>query len=76
MYDEIYKQIGLNIKKYRKAKGLTQESLAEKIDKSINHLGKIEVAFKSHPSLETLIDIARVLDVPLKELFDFDNNEG
>lgn len=71
MHEELYKQIGLNIKKYRKLKGLTQEVLAEKLDKSINHIGKIEVAF-SRPSLEMLIDIANVLDIPLKKLFDFD----
>lgn len=74
MYDKVYKQIGLNIKKYRKAKGLTQELLAEKVDKSLNHLGKIEVAFASHPSLEMLIDIAAALEIPLKDLFDFDND--
>ncbi len=69
MYEKIYKQIGLNIKKYRKAKGLTQEALAEKVDKSINHLGKIEVAFSSHPSIEMLADIAKALDIPLYYLF-------
>lgn len=71
MHKELYKKIGLNIKKYRKAKGLTQEALAEKLDKSINHVGKIEVAF-SHPSLDMLIEISNALEVPLKDLFEFD----
>lgn len=71
MHKELYKKIGLNIKKYRKAKGLTQEALAEKLDRSINHVGKIEVAF-SHPSLDMLIEISNALEVPLKDLFEFD----
>jgi len=69
MYKEVYKQLGLNIKKYRNVCGLTQEQLAEKIDKSLNFVGKIEVAF-SHPAFETIVDIARALNVPLKNLFE------
>ncbi len=72
MYKELYKQIGLNIKKYREAKNITQEKLADKIGRSVNHVGKIEVAF-SQPSLRLLADIAAALDIPLKYLFDFDN---
>ncbi len=70
MYKELYKQIGLNIKKHREAKNITQETLADKLGKSVNHIGKIEVAF-SQPSLRLLADIAQVLEIPLKELFDF-----
>ncbi len=73
MYKELYRQIGLNIKKYREVKDLTQEQLADKIGKSVNHLGKIEVAF-SQPSLRLLADIAAALEIPLKDLFDFDND--
>lgn len=73
MYDEVYRQIGRNIKKYRNAKNLTQEALSEKINKSLNFVGKIEVAFASHPSLETLYDISEALDIPFHELFRLDN---
>lgn len=72
MYKELYKQIGLNIKKYREANNITQEQLADRIGKSVNHVGKIEVAF-SQPSLRLLADIAAALEIPLKELFDFDS---
>ena len=69
MYEDEFKQIGLNIKKYRKQTGITQQVLADKIGKSLNFVGKIEVGF-DHPSLYTLIDIAKALEIPLKDLFE------
>ncbi len=72
MNEDVYKKLALNIKKYRKLKGLTQENLADNIDIGINHMGKIEIAY-SKPSFDTIIDIANALDISLKELFDFDN---
>ncbi len=67
MHDEVFIKIGKNIKKYRELKGLTQEQLADKVNKGINFIGKIEIAF-SRPSLYTLIDIANVLDIKLSDL--------
>lgn len=68
MKDEVYKKLGLSIKKYREERKLTQQQLADKIDKSLNFVGKIEVAF-SKPSLDTVIDISQVLDIKLFEFF-------
>lgn len=68
-YDEVYKNIGLNIKKYRTAQGLTQQQLADRLGMSLNFIGKIEVGY-DHPSLYTLIDISNNLEIPLKNLFD------
>lgn len=62
--------LGKNIKARRKAMGLTQQELAEKIDMSLNFIGKIEVAF-SKPSLETLIQIAEVLNTTVSDLTKF-----
>jgi transcriptional regulator with XRE-family HTH domain len=47
---------GTNLKRYRKAKHLSQEELSEKVDISVNHLSKIErgVAFVSADLLEKL----------------------
>lgn len=70
MRDEIYINIGKNIKKYRTENGLTQQALADKINKGINFVGKIEIAF-SRPSLNTLIDISEALKISLKDLLDF-----
>lgn len=63
-------QLGRNIFKFRKAKGLSQNQLAEALDISREHLAKIETA-KRCVSLGLLIDIAEQLDVPVKEFFDF-----
>lgn len=67
----IYKKLGKKIKKIRLEKKLTQQKLAEKVGIGLNFLGKIEVAY-SKPSFETIIKISQILDVPLKELFDFE----
>ena len=58
----MYPSIGEKIRKYRKAKGMTQDKLAEKTDLSTNHLGAIERAEKNL-TLANLINIANALDV-------------
>ena len=62
--------IGLNILHYRKEQGLTQMQLAEKCELSRNHIQRIETAASSC-TLDTLIDIAAALNIPLKKLFEF-----
>lgn len=64
-YCERYRRIGLKVQYYRKLKGLTQEQLAERIDKSIAFLGSIEAPnIDKAMSLDMLFDIAEVLDIP------------
>ena len=68
-YSDRYKQIGNNISKYRKAKGITQETLANMVGISYSYITQIEapkVAKKM--SLEVLFDIANALDVDIKDL--------
>lgn len=62
--------IGLNILHYRKEQGLTQMQLAEKCNLSGNYIQRIETATSSC-TLDTLIDIADALNIPLKKLFEF-----
>ena len=54
--------LGENIKKYRKAKKITQSELAELIEKSLRMVQKYE-ANDVTPSLEIIGDIAKALDV-------------
>ena len=73
MKDEFYINLGKNIKKRRRELGLTQEKLANNLNISLNFMGKIEVAF-SKPSLDTLIDIAKELDISVSDLCNFDSD--
>lgn len=68
---DFYKELGQNIKKRRKELGLTQQELADKLNMSLNFVGKIEVAF-SKPSLDTLIEIAKALETTVSVLTKFD----
>ena len=67
---DFYTELGKNIKKRRKELGLTQQELADRLNMSLNFVGKIEVAF-SKPSLDTLIEIAKALDTTVSKLTDF-----
>ena len=62
--------IGLNILHYRKEQGMTQIQLAEKSEISRTFMQKIETAACSC-TLDTLMDIADALNVPLPKLFEF-----
>lgn len=64
-YFDKYRTIGLKISYYRKLRGLTQEQLAEKIDKNLAFIGAVEAPNVNRTaSLDTLFDIAVALDVP------------
>ena len=68
-----YKLIGLNIAYYRKLKGLTQLQLAEAVNISRTHISNIEAPnMPTSISLDTLLDIADVLDIPVTNLLYFD----
>lgn len=72
-YEMEYRQLGLKIAYFRKLRGLTQEELAEKIDKSAAFIGHVEApnVYKA-VSLDTLFDIAKVLGVPVYKFLSFD----
>lgn len=64
-YFDKYRTIGLKISYYRKLRGLTQEQLAENIDKNLAFIGAVEAPNVNRTvSLDTLFDIADVLNVP------------
>ena len=62
--------LGRNIFTRRKDLGMSQNSLAEKLDISREHLAKIETA-KRTVSLDLLIEIADALNTKVKDLIDF-----
>ncbi len=68
-YYEQYRRIGLKISYYRKLKGMTQEKLAERINKNVAFIGAVEAPNVNRTvSLDTLFDIASVLEVPAYKL--------
>lgn len=67
-----FRLLGLTIAYYRKLRGLTQAELAEATNLSRTHISNIEAPNgKTSISLNELFDIADVLEVPVKDLFDF-----
>ena len=72
-YETEYRQIGLKIAYYRKLRGLTQEQLAERVERTPAFIGHIEAPnINKAVSLDTLFDIASVLDVPAYKFLLFD----
>ena len=68
-----YRQLGLKISYYRKLRGLTPEQLAEKIERSPAFIGHVEAPnIQKAISLDTLFDIARVLEVPAYRFLQFE----
>ena len=62
-----YSTIGKRIQECRNLKKITQQLLAEKIDKSVPYISHIETGVK-HPSLKTVILIAEALEVTVDQL--------
>jgi transcriptional regulator with XRE-family HTH domain len=60
--------IGGNLRRFRKARGLTQEALAADVGLDIRQLGRIERG-ESFPSVGLLVQLAEVLGVEPAEFF-------
>ena len=69
--ETLHKQIGRNVKRIRKEKGLSQLELAYKLGyKSVSPISGAEVYYnKIHFNIENLAKIAYVLDVDICEFF-------
>ena len=60
--------IGNNIKAIRLSRGMTQEQMAEKLNRSVNFVSLIELG-KSGMSVETIIAICNILDISSESIF-------
>lgn len=63
-------RFGRRLKALRKQRGLTQERLAELVDRSVDAISNIERGL-SLPGYETLGRLAETLEVPLSDLSDW-----
>ena len=69
-----YYAIGQRIRNYRKAKGLSQEQLAEIVDISTTHMSHIETG-NTKLSLQVFADLAEALQVSVDSLlYDVNSN--
>jgi transcriptional regulator with XRE-family HTH domain len=67
--ENIYNIIGKNIRKYRKSKGWTQRQLAEELLLSESFIAKLESITHQTISVDTLEQIANILNVDIRDLF-------
>jgi transcriptional regulator with XRE-family HTH domain len=65
---ELKQAFGARVRHHRRAKGMTQEELAERLDLSMETIGKIERGVAA-PSFETAERIAEALNLPPLALF-------
>ena len=59
------------LKEYRQRKGLTQEQLAERLGVRRETIMRLEKA-QYNPSLKLAVDISRVVEAPIEEIFIFE----
>lgn len=60
-----------HLKQYRLAKGLTQEQLAAQVGVRRETIMRLEKA-QYNPSLKLAMDIARAVEAPIEDIFQFD----
>ncbi len=68
---ELQKKFGKRLRYLRRDRDLTQEQLAELIDLSVNAISLLERG-RTSPSFETLVKLAKALNVDVGELLKFD----
>jgi len=66
-YEEAKQLFGDRVQALRKERGITQEQLAESINKSVEHISYIERGERA-PSFETILDISEALKVSVPYL--------
>jgi len=72
--EDFFKKIGRQVRKFRKKRNLSQESLAELIGKSDDTISNIERGVFP-PRMETVLDLAEALEVVPYELLMIDDME-
>jgi transcriptional regulator with XRE-family HTH domain len=72
---DISKKLGQRIRSLRLSRELSQDTLAEKAGMSVKHLGKIERG-SVNASIQCLTDIAKALDLPLRDVLETEHEQG
>ncbi len=74
-FSEIFKKIGLKIKLLRIERKISQQDLAAACNFEKSNLARIESG-RTNPTVATLLKICQVLEVPIAQLFDFEDLEN
>lgn len=69
MASSLKRRIGTQVRLARSRARLTQEELAEQIDRTVETISNIERGAKM-PNLETLDRLSQALNIPIREFFD------
>lgn len=72
-YNKYLKQLGNNLRRIRKEKGLTMEILANEAEIEYRQIGRIERG-EVNTSIISLLRIAEILKVDIKVFFEFDKD--
>lgn len=70
--DELSFEIGKNIRKYRKLKGLTLEKLAEVLETDTNYLGQCERGERRF-SLDKLVELMKYFNITASDMITIPN---
>ena len=70
--NKILKAVGGNLRKFRKAKGLTMESLAGEAEIEYRQLGRIERG-EINTTILSLMMLTDILNIEIYQLFQFDS---
>lgn len=73
MEHELKRIVGIRIRAERLARGITQEQLAELIDRTVETVSNLERG-KTWPGIETLFHLCTVLNISLSSLFEMDDS--
>lgn len=68
--EEGLRKLAEQLKAVRKRQGFTQEALAYESELTLSQIARIET-LKTNPTVSTIFRIARTLDVPVSDLFNF-----
>lgn len=74
MCNDFKKDLGINIRKIRQQKKMTQEDLSLESTISRSHIAMIEVG-KRDITISALFKISRALNSNMQQIFDFDDVE-
>tara|TARA_X000001316_G_C920185_1_gene34333 strand:+ start:1099 stop:1434 length:336 start_codon:yes stop_codon:yes gene_type:complete len=71
---DVRKRLAGRLRVLRKRRGLTQDQLSEKIGRSVDAVSNLERG-KSLPNFETLERLSQELGVPIRDFFDFNEDD-